>query len=139
MSDVEILARVERRRKWSIAEKAALIAEVEAEGGKVKRVAQRHRISESLLYNWRAAWKAAATAAGSSAAVEFVPLGVVGEADPAAPALLPPPEPPSPQRHSDARAGAIEIALPDGSRVCVDAFVNEQALSRVLRAMKGAA
>src|SRR3954464_9141456 len=137
MSDVEILARVERRRKWSIVEKAALIAEVEAEGGKVKLVAQRHRISESLLYNWRAAWKAAA-AAGSSAAVAFVPLGVVGEADSAAPALLAPPEPPSSPRR-EARAGAIEIALPDGSRVSVDAFVNEKALSRVLRAMRGAA
>src|SRR3954454_13130608 len=137
MSDVEILARVERRRKWSIEEKAALIAEVEAEGGKVKLVAQRHRISESLLYNWRAAWKAAA-AAGSSAAVAFVPLGVVGEADSAAPALLAPPEPPSSPRR-EARAGAIEIALPDGSRVSVDAFVNEKALSRVLRAMRGAA
>src|SRR3954471_5984349 len=137
MSDVEILARVERRRKWSIEEKAALIAEVEAEGGKVKLVAQRHRISESLLYNWRAAWKAAA-AAGSSAAVAFVPLGVVGEADSAAPALLAPPEPPSSPRR-EARASAIEIALPDGSRVSVDAFVNEKALSRVLRAMRGAA
>src|SRR3954470_5048540 len=136
MSDVEILARVERRRKWSIEEKAALIAEVEAEGGKVKLVAQRRRISESLLYNWRAAWKAAA--AGSSAAVAFVPLGVVGEADSAAPALLAPPEPPSAPRR-EARAGAIEIALPDGSRVSVDAFVNEKALSRVLRAMRGAA
>jgi transposase len=139
MSDVEILARVERRRKWSVAEKAALIAEVEAEGGKVKPVAQRHRISESLLYNWRAAWKAAAAAAGSSAAIEFVPLGVVGAADPAASALLPAPEPLSPQQRAEARAGAIEIALPDGSRVSVDAFVNETALSRVLRALKAAA
>jgi transposase len=139
MSDVEILARVERRRKWSVAEKAALIAEVEAEGGKVKPVAQRHRISESLLYNWRAAWKAAAAAAGSSAAIEFVPLGVVGVADPAASALLPAPEPLSPQQRAEARAGAIEIALPDGSRVSVDAFVNETALSRVLRALKAAA
>src|SRR5690242_5890743 len=137
MSDVEILARVERRRKWSIEEKAALIAEVEAEGGKVKLVAQRHRISESLLYNWRAAWKAAA--AGSSAAVAFVPLGVVGEADPAAPALLPPSEAPSSPQRAEAGAGAIEIALPNGSRVSVDAFVNEQALSRVLRALKGVA
>jgi transposase len=139
MSDMEILARVERRRKWSIEEKAALIAEVEAEGGKVKPVAQRHRISESLLYNWRAAWKAAAAAAGSSAAIEFVPLGVVGVADPAASALLPAPEPLSPQQHAEARAGAIEIALPDGSRVSVDAFVNETALSRVLRALRAAA
>ena len=45
MSDVEIVARVERRRKWAIEEKAALIAEVETEGGKVKLVARRHGIS----------------------------------------------------------------------------------------------
>jgi hypothetical protein len=54
------MARVERRRKWTAQEKAALLAEVEAEGGKVAIVARRHRISESVLYNWRAAWKAAA-------------------------------------------------------------------------------
>jgi transposase len=96
------------------------------------------RISESLLYNWRAAWKAAA-AAGSSTTVEFVPLGVVSEVDIAAPALLPSPEPPLSQRRAEARAGAIDIALSDGSRVSVDAFVNEKALSRVLRAVKGAA
>jgi hypothetical protein len=34
--------------------------------------------------------------------------------------------------------GPIEILLPGGARICVDAFVNERALSRVLRAMKGA-
>jgi transposase len=78
VSDVEIVARVERRRKWTIEEKAALIAEVEAEGGKVKLVARRHRVSESLLYNWRSAWKAAAAAAvGPSGSVEFVPLGII--------------------------------------------------------------
>jgi transposase len=91
VSDVEIVARVERRRKWTIEEKAALIAEVEAEGGKVKLVARRHRVSQSLLYNWRSAWKAAAAAAaGSTGSVEFVPLGVFGEANNAAPSMLPP-------------------------------------------------
>jgi transposase len=139
VSDVEIVARVERRRKWTIEEKAALIAEVEAEGGKVKLVARRHRVSESLLYNWRSAWKAVAAAAGSSSGVvEFVPLGVLGEAGHEAPAMLSPPEPPQSRQPGDSRAGAIEIALPNGSRVSVDAFVNEKALSRVLRAMKGA-
>jgi hypothetical protein len=44
-----------RRRKWTAQEKAALPAEVEAEGGKVTVVARPHRISESVLYNWRAA------------------------------------------------------------------------------------
>ena len=80
MSDMEIVARIERRRKWTLEEKAALVAEVEAEGGKVKLVARRHRVSESLLYNWRSAWKAAAAVAvGSSGAVAFVPLSA-GEA-----------------------------------------------------------
>jgi transposase len=136
--EVEIVARVERRRKWTIEEKAALIAEVEAEGGKVRVVARRHRVSESLLYNWRSAWKAAAAASvGSSAAVEFVPLCVLDEAGQEASAMLPSSEPPRSHRGGEGRAGAIEIALPNGARVSVDAFVNEKALSRVLRAMRG--
>ena len=94
MADVEIIARVERRRKWTAQEKAALLAEVEAEGGKVKLVARRHRVSESLLYNWRSAWKAAAAAVGPSGSVKFVPLGGFGDAGNTAPAMLPPPEPP---------------------------------------------
>jgi transposase len=139
VSDVEIVARVERRRKWTIEEKAALIAEVEAEGGKVKLVARRYRVSESLLYNWRSAWKAAAAAAvGPSGSVEFVPLGIFGETGNATPPMLPPPERPRSRQPGESKAGGIEIALPNGSRVSVDAFVNEKALSRVLRAMKGA-
>ena len=137
MAAVEIVPRVERRRKWTIEEKAALLAEVEAEGGKVKLVARRHRISESLLYNWRSAWKA--SAAGPAGTVKFVSLGVAGDAGNTAPAMLPAPEPLPSRRLNESRVGAIEIALPNGSRVSVDAFVNEKALSRVLRAMKGAA
>ena len=39
MSDIETMARIERRRKWTMAEKDALLAEVEAEGGRVRLVA----------------------------------------------------------------------------------------------------
>jgi transposase len=63
------------------------------------------------------------------------PLGVLGEADGEASAALLPAEPLRPHPHED-KAGTIEIALPNGARVSVDAFVNEKALSRVLRAMK---
>jgi transposase len=135
MSEVEVLARVERRRKWTREEKAALLAEVEAAGGKVRRVARRHGISESVLYNWCSARKAALEAgAGSSGAITFLPVGVIGEAANETPAMLP-----SPRSHrgAESRTGAIEIALPDGSRVCVDALVNEEALSRVIRAIRG--
>jgi hypothetical protein len=51
LTDVAILGPSDRRRIWSAEEKAALLAEIDAEGGKVRLVAQRHRISESLLYN----------------------------------------------------------------------------------------
>jgi transposase len=133
---------ITRRRKWSPAEKAALLAEVEAEGGKVVVVARRHGISESLLYNWQSARKAAASAMRSAVApVDFVPLGIFGpDVTVARQPLLAPPEPErSQQRQAGAGGtGTIEIALPNGARVCVDALVNEKALSRVLRAMRNA-
>ena len=146
MADVEIIARVERRRKWTAEEKVALLAEVEAEGGKVAVVARRHRVSESLLYNWRSAWKTAAALAQTPQPVEFVPLGVFGRAGDAGPArLAAPPDVPAPERSRRAtmtmeeRVGIIEVALPSGARVRVDAFVNEKALRRVLRTIKGSA
>src|SRR5215469_16843464 len=76
MSEVEI---VTRRRKWTPQEKATLLAEVEAEGGRVSVVARRHGISNSLIYNWRAAWKAAASMRAPDP-VEFVPIAMLGRA-----------------------------------------------------------
>ena len=144
MADVEIIAtRVERRRKWTAREKAALLAEVEAEGGSVTVVARRHRISESVLYNWRAALKAAAAAMQDPMAPPFIPLGVLGGPGHRDNAVLARPQPPKseqsrPVRGGDAGVGWIEIVLPNGARLSVDAFVNEKALSRVLHAMKAA-
>jgi transposase len=125
---------------WSGQEKAALLAEIDAEGGKVRLVARRHQISESVLYNWRSARKAAAVAMGAVETVEFVPIGLIG--GPASgganlPSLSP--EGAQPPPAADSRAGSIEIALPGGARISVDAFVSEKALSRVLRAVKGVA
>lgn len=141
MSDVDILGRVERRRVWTAEEKAALLAEIDAAGGKVRLVARRHRISESVLYNWRSARKAAVVAMGAPENVAFIPVGLIeGPAldGPAMPAPLGP-EPAQQPAAAVCKSGSIEIALPNGARVSVDAFVNEKALSRVLRAVKGVA
>jgi transposase len=129
MAEVEIIS---RRRKWTPAEKAALLAEIEAEGGRVSVVARRHGISDSLLYNWRSA--AAMRVAGP---VEFVPLGIIGPppGDPTPPTASDPP--PASRGHQDEPSGRIEIDLPSGARIRVDAQVNERALRRVLQAMKG--
>ena len=101
-------------------------------------MSRRHQISASLLYNWRSAWKAAAVAARTPATL-FMPLGVFAGAGSERAAMLavPPAEPSQQPQINGGGAGGIEIALPNGARVCVDAFVNEQALSLVLRAMKG--
>jgi transposase len=83
------MGRVERRRKWSEAEKAALLAKVSAPGGKVALVARRrHGILESLLYNWRAAARAAASTQPTTEPVEFVPIGVFGRAEDEGPAMI---------------------------------------------------
>ncbi len=140
LTEVDILGPSDRRRIWSAHEKAALLAEIDAEGGKVRLVARRHEISESLLYNWRSARKAAAVAIGAPDDVEFLPVGVMNGARPGSPPMLSPPcpEPASQQPlAAEGKAGSIEITLPNGARVSVDAFVDEKALSRVLRAMKG--
>ena len=133
---------VERRRQWTPEEKAALLGEIEATGGRVSVVAQRHGISKSLLYNWRSASKAAALAArgGAPGSAGFIQLGVVADRADAGAALRLATGAACLRGVAAAlaeRAGAMEIDLPDGVRVRVDGAVDEMALRRVLSALRG--
>jgi len=141
-----VIVRTERRRRYSDAEKAAIVAESLRPDVTVTSVARRHGIAKSLIYNWRANRREAQAIARE--ALEFVPCGQFVEATaitsaaaiiPDRPetsvgplvadvAASPPPEPP--------RAGTIAIELGNGARLTVDSFVNEKALARVLRALK---
>jgi transposase len=82
------------------------------------------------------------------APLEFVPLGVFGRAADEGPALVTgpavaspaaPASTPSSSTAMQARPGLIEIDLQDGTRLRVDAFVNERALRRVLAVLKATA
>ena len=132
---------VERRRQWTPEQKAVLLAEVEAEGGRVSVVARRHEMSASLLYNWRSAWKAAAAVRGSaSTPAGFIRLGTV--ADPAGDgsALRLAGGPTFGRGVGSVLAegtGVIEIDLPEGVRVRVDGGVDDVALRRVLSVVRG--
>ncbi|QCO00228.1 transposase (plasmid) [Azospirillum argentinense] len=53
MQRVEIITGKERRRRWSEAEKARLVAETLEPGAIVAHVARRHGVAESCLYTWR--------------------------------------------------------------------------------------
>jgi len=142
---VEIIARTERRRKYSDAEKAAILAEADQEGVSVRGVARRHEIAESLIYNWRSARRQATAIA--SEPLEFIPYGSIVTTEPAptspVPATQTKPAPscaPMPEElvrpHPGARPGAIDIDLPSGVRLSTDSYVNEKALTRVLRALR---
>jgi transposase len=130
---------VERRRRWAPEQKAALIAEVEAEGGRVSVVARRHGISTSLLYNWRSAWKAAARAVrdGAPPLPGFIQLGVVADASQTGSALGMTAGAVGVASALAERAGVMEIDLPGGVRVRFDGRVDELALRRVLSAVRG--
>ena len=135
MAETEIIA---RRRKWTGEEKAALLAEVEAEDGRVAMVARRHGLSESLLYNWRSVAKASVPT-NEPEPMEFRPIGVIGRPNEAVPALLAAPDrAAATEWPRDERGGRIEMTLPNGVRLRVSGPVSEKALSRVLRAVKGA-
>jgi transposase len=138
LAELDILGPSDRRGIWDAQDKAALLAEIDAEGGKVRLVARRREISESLLYNWRSARKAAAVAMGAPENVESLPAGIIEGLPPPNPAMLPSlcPAPRQQPMLGKSEVGAIEIVVANGTRVTVDAFVDEQASSRVLRATR---
>lgn len=120
-----------RRRRWSAARKAMVVAESLVAGAKVSEVAARHGVNANMLSAWRGQVSAGGMArsgpksAPISSAVTFAPVKVVAAG-----------------RQSDARAdlrpaaGAIEIVLGDAS-IRVAKGVDTATLSRVLAAVRG--
>lgn len=140
MDRIEVITRVERRRKWTDAEKAAVLAETDTPGTNIAAVARKHGIARSVVYNWRSARRAHAIAAIPSAEpVEFIPIGVVDGAqavassEPLSVATSAADNRPTP---SADHGGMIEVEFADGPRLRVDGLVNERAPCRVLWALK---
>ncbi len=50
---VEVITSVERRRRWSTAEKLEIVEEAELTESSVSAVARKHGISPSQLFHWR--------------------------------------------------------------------------------------
>ena len=121
---VEVLDRVERRRRWSHDDKMRMIEETLAPGAVVTEIARRNGIATSLVFTWRRRARLATVAVTGP---RFVPVQVAAasaegvrsiEASSAMPARK--------------RRGLIEIELGDGRRVSVDESVDAEALGRVL-------
>jgi len=156
----------ERRRVHDAAFRAQVVGECLAPGARMRDLARRHGICTSLIYRWRRSARlpgATGAAVRSDAAgltrpgkpmiagpsLKFVPIGVlersedggpglVAGSSPAGVALSSPGRAPLPRPAMDERPGVIEIDLADGTRLRVDAFVNERALRRVLTVLRAA-
>jgi len=109
-----------RRRIWPADEKRRVVAESYAPGASVAKVARRYGLNANQLFTWRRRERASG-ASDVGALTTVVPVRVVRDAAPAAPA---------------ATMGRIEIALVGGERIVVGPDVDATALSRIVRALR---
>jgi transposase len=122
---VEVLAGVERRRRWSAEEKLRIVEASLQAGAVVTEVARRNQVSKSLLYEWRRLARMGRLV-GEPAA--FVPVQIEQPASTEAAQVQDAPR----SRPARRRPGLIEIELAGGRRVRVDAQFDVEALRRVL-------
>jgi transposase len=71
---VEVLTGTPRRRRWSTAEKAAIVAESFAPGGVTSEIALRYGLHRNQLYMWRRALRPTVVANAGVPLPDFVPV-----------------------------------------------------------------
>lgn len=112
---IEVITRPERRRRWSIEQKRAIVAESYRPDTSPAAVARRHDLSTGQLYTWRRQLV-------SQLAPGFARVAIASQIR---------------RDNNHARPpGLIEIVLPDGVIVRTDARMSESALRRVLAALR---
>jgi transposase len=82
---LEIFTGAGRRRTWSKADKARIVAEIAASGASVCAVARRHGLSPQQLFGWRRQLREAAAGYSEAEELKFVPAVV--DMDAPAPAV----------------------------------------------------
>jgi transposase len=136
MARVEVLAHADRRRSWTVEQKREIVLESLGPELTPTQVARKHRISTGQLYTWRQQLLAVQGSAVSHVPPRFAPVELAPSQlslpDPM-PVAAPVPAMPSPPRPD----GLIEIQLPGGVSLRVDAHVDGRALRRVLGALEG--
>jgi transposase len=137
---IELITRGERRRRWSIEEKRAIVAESLEPGIRPAEIIRRYGITSGQLYSWRHQLTRRLDRQPPAPAASFARVDVwsaeprVQEALDAEPPTVPTAKVPA---IAEPRGrGLIEIALPCGTTVRVDARVDDRALRRVLDALR---
>lgn len=131
---LEIISGVERRRRWSDADKLRIVAEADEAGAKVAEVARWHEISRSILWTWRKQARAGVLATPDP--LDFLPVVVdavsamdTAASEPSAASLQADAPPPPDHR-------AITITLANGTRLEISAALSLPALSCIIGALR---
>ena len=132
---VEVITRGERRRAWTPEQKREIVAESLGPDLTPTEVARKYGIRTGQLYTWRQQLLTGPNAVIARAEPRFTEVEMASALpapEPAAAAPLTPAMAPLPRPE-----GLIEIVLPGGALVRVDARVDGRALRRVLGALAG--
>jgi transposase len=119
-TQVEVITSVERRRRWSRAEKERIVAASMEPGAVASAVAREAGIHASQLYRWRQELCGAARAAPGFAAVTITPAPGMAASSVMAPSC-----------------GLIEIELPNGARLRISGAADVATVSAVIAALSG--
>ena len=121
---VEVITSVQRRRRWSRAEKERIVAAAMAPGAVASEVARTAGIRTSQLFRWRQELCDRAPIPAAFNSVVVTPdTGAASPALPPSPA--PPPEP----------SGVIEIEFPTGGRMRITGAVEAATVSALMKAL----
>jgi transposase len=114
----ELLGRVERRRRFNVEQKLAVLAEATAPGANMSEVARRHELLPAQVYKWRRLAELGVIGVpGASQLPSFVAVEITKDV-PSLPAPVPEGKPTAvdgaPRRRRRKKAGLIEIELEGG-------------------------
>jgi transposase len=139
----------ERRRTRSLDDRKRIVVEALARGASVAAVARRHGLNANLVFKWirrsREGWidrrrepakdEPVVVAPLEKDGSAFVPMKLLELDTASAPSRSDVIAKPARQTRRSARRGAMEISLPNGAKVSLDAEVDAEALRRVLSAL----
>ena len=128
----DVLVGLERRRKWPLTEKLAIVAESFEEGAVVSHVAQRHGLSPQQLFGWRRQIREHVPTAKEAERLlpeepVFAPVVVGEQLSRSALSSI----------ASSTSAASIEIAI-GATTIRINGAVDTKSLIAVLRAVKAA-
>lgn len=119
MGQVAVYSGVERRRRWTDAERLEILSEAFAPGATIAQVARRHDVSTGQIYTWRRKLLASSPAGPEPSALTFSEAVLVDDPTPT-PSSVP----------------VIVIDLDRGKRISIFASAPAALTTAALRALR---